>query len=46
MEDQNVTPNGVGLQEITSVKWTDDNGTQYRRTIEDGEIIDRKISND
>jgi len=37
-------PSGVGLQEVTGVVWTDDDGTQYRRTIENGEIVDREIN--
>lgn len=37
-------PTDVGLQKLTAVTWTDDDGTQYRRTIEDGEIVDREVS--
>jgi WD40 repeat protein len=33
----------VGLQEVTAVTWIDDDGTRYRRTIEDGEIVDREV---
>lgn len=32
------------LKEISSVIWTDEDGATYRRTIEDGEIKDRRIS--
>lgn len=26
------------LQEVNHIKWTDDNGQTYKRTIKDGEI--------
>jgi len=42
--DGGATPRDVGLQEVTGVVWTDDDGTQYRRTIENGEIVDREIN--
>jgi|AntDeeMetagen285_2_1112576.scaffolds.fasta_scaffold11557_2 hypothetical protein len=28
------------LQEVNSVTWTDDDGSQYKRVIRDGEIKD------
>lgn len=42
-KNTNTQSDGMGLQEITSVKWTDDDGTQCRQTIKDGGIIDREI---
>ena len=40
----NDRPSGVGLQEVTAITWTDnDDGTQYRRTVEDGEIVEREV---
>ena len=41
--DNNARDKRVGLQEVTAITWTDDDGTQYRRTIEDGEIVDREV---
>lgn len=44
-ENKDATPRRVGLQEVTSVTWIDDDGTRYRRTINNGEIVDQKIKN-
>lgn len=29
--------------EVTAVTWIDDDGQRYRRTIDDGEIVDRLV---
>lgn len=31
--------------EATGVTYTDEDGTTYRRTIEDGEVIEREVRN-
>lgn len=42
--DQAGESDPVRLQELTSVTWVDDNGNKHERTIEDGKIVDREIS--
>lgn len=36
----------IELNEIESIVWVDDEGTRYRRTIEDGEIRDVPVEED
>lgn len=39
MSDSNLEMTGV-----SAVVWTDDDGTTYRRTMRDGEIVDEPVS--
>lgn len=43
MSTNNLQSSAIALFETTAVTWTDDDGTTYRRTIEDGEIVDTEV---
>jgi len=34
------------MQSVSAVTWVDDDGTRYRRTMEDGEINDEVIGHE